>query len=47
MANKKPCDICTRVKDPESCENKNCPQWWEWFVRRWEELRNGKRKTAD
>lgn len=30
-----PCLTCTRVKDPDSCENKNCKLWKAWFLRRW------------
>ena len=42
MANENPCLTCTRVKDQENCENKSCQAWREWFLRRLEELRNGK-----
>ena len=42
MANESPCVTCTRVKDPENCENKSCQVWREWFIRRWEEIRSGK-----
>ena len=42
MANEYPCDTCTRVKDPKNCENKQCQVWRNWFLRKWEELRNGK-----
>ena len=30
-----PCKGCTRVKDPENCENKRCQAWQEWFLERW------------
>ena len=34
-----PCLRCTRVKDPRSCENKNCQVWQRWFINRWDLLR--------
>lgn len=34
-----PCFTCTRVKNPQDCENKQCPPWRSWFLRRWEQLR--------
>ena len=34
-----PCLTCTRVADPESCENKNCRPWQQWFSDRWELIR--------
>ena len=34
-----PCLGCTRVKHPDDCENKLCPPWRLWFLRRWEQLR--------
>lgn len=30
-----PCLSCTRVKDPENCENKHCKPWQAWFLQRW------------
>jgi hypothetical protein len=42
MANGKPCLTCTRVADPEKCENINCKAWREWFLKKWGELRGGK-----
>ena len=30
-----PCVGCTRVSDPNGCENKNCKDWKGWFLRRW------------
>ncbi len=30
-----PCARCTRVRNPDSCENKNCKDWKAWFLRRW------------
>lgn len=34
-----PCKSCTRVKDPENCENKSCKDWQQWFLDRWETMR--------
>ena len=42
MDNKSPCLTCTKVQDPKNCENKSCKEWREWFIKRWEKLRNGK-----
>jgi hypothetical protein len=42
MANEKPCLTCTRVEDPENCERKGCQAWREWFLKKWEDMRNGK-----
>ena len=33
-----PCKGCTRVQNPEGCENKNCKVWKAWFLRRWGEI---------
>ena len=30
-----PCIGCTRVEDPQRCDNKNCGLWRKWFFRRW------------
>lgn len=35
-----PCKSCTRAKDPNKCENKKCPDWKDWFLSRWYEMRN-------
>ena len=40
MRKPSPCLYCTRVEDPDDCENKKCRQWREWFVERWEQLRS-------
>lgn len=37
-----PCKTCTRVKYPESCDNKSCWEWKQWFIDRWEMMRNGR-----
>ena len=34
-----PCFTCTRVKDPQNCENKACKEWQAWFIDRWETMR--------
>lgn len=34
-----PCQRCTRVRDPEACENKNCQAWQQWFIARWNRMR--------
>lgn len=34
-----PCFGCTRVKEPEKCENKKCVPWREWFLASWEKCR--------
>ena len=30
-----PCKGCTRVANPEGCENKYCKEWKAWFLHRW------------
>ncbi len=30
-----PCLTCTRVKDPQNCENKLCRPWQVWYLKRW------------
>ena len=42
MTNEKPCLNCTKVKEPENCENKKCQEWREWFIKWWEKMRHGK-----
>ena len=27
-----PCETCTRVKNPESCCNRNCAAWKKWYL---------------
>lgn len=34
-----PCMCCTRVGNPEQCENKECAVWRKWFTGRWDEMR--------
>lgn len=38
-----PCLTCTRVRDPQDCENKLCKDWQAWFIDRWESMRNSVR----
>lgn len=33
-----PCESCSRVLDPDGCENKNCKFWKAWFLRRWADI---------
>ena len=42
-----PCTHCTRVKDSQNCENKNCKPWRKWFFAQWEETRKLYRKGMD
>ena len=42
-----PCLHCTRVRDPQNCENKNCKPWREWFFAQWEQTRKLYRKGMD
>ena len=34
-----PCLNCTRVREPQNCENKTCKDWQAWFIDRWESMR--------
>ena len=34
-----PCLRCTRVRNPQTCENKLCKDWQAWFLHRWESMR--------
>ena len=42
-----PCLCCTRVPDPRACDNKNCRQWRQWFLGRWELIRRYPRQQMD
>lgn len=42
-----PCLHCTRVRDTQNCENKNCKPWREWFMAQWEATRRQFRKGMD
>lgn len=35
--NMNPCEKCTRVPDPDACDNKRCPDWKAWWVPQWEQ----------
>lgn len=34
-----PCTLCTKVADPQNCENKQCPLWRSWFTAKWNQTR--------
>ena len=42
-----PCLACTRVRNPENCENKLCKDWQGWFIDRWEAMRKNVRAEVD
>lgn len=42
-----PCLTCTRVRDPQNCENKVCKDWRAWFIDRWEAMRKQVRADMD
>ena len=42
-----PCENCTRVKDPENCKSKRCQDWVNWFIERWEAMRENMRREKD
>lgn len=44
---KSPCLQCTRVRDPQNCENKNCKDWQAWFIDRWEAMRQNVRDQME
>ena len=44
MSHNSPCLTCTRVRDPQNCENKTCRDWQAWFIDRWESMRDAVRK---
>ena len=44
---KSPCLECTRVRDPQNCENKLCKEWQAWFIDRWEAMRANVRAQAE
>ena len=35
----RPCLECTRVVNPANCENKQCKEWQNWFIARWDAMR--------
>ena len=42
-----PCVGCTRVADPENCENKSCNLWRSWFLTRWALLHSYPRRQME
>lgn len=42
-----PCLRCSRVSDPDSCENKHCVPWRNWFVAQWNILHDYPRRMKD
>ncbi len=42
-----PCLSCSRVPDPRACDNKNCRQWQQWFLGRWDLIHRYPRKQMD
>ncbi len=42
-----PCLTCTRVQNPQECENKNCGVWRRWFIKSWDNFRNYPRATVE
>ncbi|MBQ7341013.1 MAG: hypothetical protein IJW41_02460 [Oscillospiraceae bacterium] len=42
-----PCLTCTRVRDPENCENKGCKVWRQWFIKRWELIHRYPREAME
>lgn len=42
-----PCLCCQRVADPRNCDNKNCVQWRQWFLARWELIRRYPRQHME
>ena len=42
-----PCIRCTRVGDPENCTDKKCSVWRDWFVERWDQMRQSYRSRMD
>lgn len=35
---KSPCLTCTRVHDPEECNDKSCGRWRAWWLAKWEQI---------
>ena len=42
-----PCQYCTRVANPEGCENKRCNYWKKWFLRRWSLIHDYPRRQQE
>lgn len=44
---KSPCLTCRRVANPRACENKNCNPWRQWFIERWDRIRQSVREQME
>lgn len=42
-----PCLECSRVRDPQACENKLCKDWQAWFIDCWEAMRRNVRAQME
>ena len=42
-----PCCRCSRVPDPDNCENLHCTTWRTRYIQRWEEMRRQCRCRMD
>lgn len=42
-----PCLHCTKVRDPNLCENKSCKLWSSWFIGQWETTRRMFRRPLE
>lgn len=42
-----PCTFCTRVENPLLCENKNCGTWRQWYICRWDSMRQAVRESRE
>lgn len=42
-----PCCRCTKVADPGCCENAGCTLWQDYFIKRWNQMRENCRKQMD
>lgn len=42
-----PCLTCTRVRDPQNCDNKLCQPWRQWFRRRWDMIHRYPREQIE
>lgn len=39
LVEKSPCETCTKVDNPKNCESKQCKEWRQWWIKRWELIR--------
>ena len=44
---KKPCITCTRVTDPDNCDNKDCMLWQRWYIETWNAMRAAPRLNME